>query len=300
MLGLGLAALFAMSAMALGGASSALAKKSPWRIMEECPIGSTVETPGGPSSIHFCLFGEAGPESFFQAGKVTVHFTKPIDLRGGMAVVPSTETYSPTSNEQYVYIPARNGEDISKEAEPGPSLTEGLVAEKLTEPEKQRYEKYSAAGKSTKTTETIEMAAPLHFMSLTNFFGEHGPTFQFDVMIHIQNPFLGKACYDGSTVSPIEVAFTSGETSPPPPNTPISGGINEEHEPEPALVNAEAKLVNNEYAAPGVTGCGVNGGADAAIDAGLGLPSAAGNNSSELIGLLWLGYLGPSEEHIHL
>ena len=177
---------------------------------------------------------------------------------------------------------------ISKEAEPAPSLTEGLNAENLAEPEKKRYEEYIASGKSTKATETVELASPNLFLSLHNLFSENGPTFRFSIMIHIQNPFLGKACYDGSTVAPIEVPFTTGTTSPPPPNTPITGRLGNEGEPEPDLENAETTLVNNEYAAPGVSGCGINGGADAALNAGLGLPSPAGNNTTELIGLLWI------------
>ena len=291
MLGLALAAILTMSAVTLSFASSALAKKSLWTKMSECPIGAKVMTPGGEAETHFCLFGEAGPESYYQAGKVTIHFGKPVDLFGGIAEDPET-------TEANTYVPPLNNVQISKEAEPGPSLTEGIDAEKLEEPEKQRYEAYIAAGKSTKTTETIELAKESIFVSFTPFFGENGESFGFSVLIHIQNGFLGKTCYDGSTVEPINVGYTTGETNPPPPNTPIAGGIGEEHEPEVGLLNAEATLVNNEYAAPGVKGCGVNGGADAAVDAGLGLPSPAGSNTTKLIGTLWTATVNQTEKHI--
>lgn len=291
MLGLCLAAVFAMSALTLSFASSALAKKSLWNKMDECPFGAKVMTPGGEAETHFCLFGEAGPESYFQAGKVTIHFVKPIDLYGGVAE-------DPENAEANTYVRPLNNVQISKEAEPGPSLTEGVNAEKLAEPEKARYEAYLASGRSTATTETIEVADEGIFVSFSPFFGEHGESFGFPVMIHIKNPFLGKGCYDGSTAEPIDVPYTTGETNPPAPNTPIEGGIGEEHEPEPDLVNAEAKLVDNEYAAPGVQGCGVNGGADGAIDAGLGLPSPAGTNATELIGLLWTSTVTQTEKHI--
>jgi hypothetical protein len=292
-LGCCLVAAFALSALTLSFASSALAKKNLWTKMDECPIGAKVMTPGGEAGTHFCLFGEAGPESYFQAGKVTIHFVKPVDLYGGVAEDPET-------NEANTYVPPRNNVQITKEAEPAPSLTEGIDAEKLVEPEKQRYENYIAAGKSTKVTETIELAKESIFVNFTPFFGEHGESFGFSVLIHITNPFLGKSCYDGSTVEPIDVPFTTGETSPPPPNTPIKGGIGNEGEPEPDLVNAETTLVDNEYAAPGVSGCGVNGGADAALDEGLGLPSPAGTNTTELIGLLWTSTTKRVEEHVHL
>lgn len=292
MLGLALAAVLTMSALTLSFASSALAKKSLWTKMNECPIGAKVMTPGGEAETHFCLFGEAGPESFFQAGKVTVHFVKPIDLYGGVAEEPD-------GGEANTWVPPLNNVQISKEAEPGPSLTEGIEAEKLEEPEKKRYEKYLASGKSTATTETIELAKEAIFVDFTPFFAENGESFGFPVLIHIKNPFLGNSCYDGSTVEPINVPYTTGETSPPPPNTPIRGGIGNEGEPELGLLNAEATLVNNEYAAPGVHGCGVNGGADAAVNAGLGLPSPAGSNTTELIGLLWTSTVHQTEKHIH-
>jgi hypothetical protein len=294
MLRLALAVVFAMSALTLNFASSAIAKKSPWAKFEQCPFGAKVVTPQGEKGPQFCFFGEAGKESFFQAGKVTVHFVKPIDLRGALA------EYEENGERINPFIAPRNNELITKEAEPGPSLTEGIDAEKLEEPEKKRYEEYVAAGKSTKTTETIELAKPNIFVSLRKFFSEVGPSFSFSVLIHIQNPFLGKTCLDGSTVTPIEVPFTTGETAPPPPNTPIRGAIGAEFEEEELIDGAEATLVDNEYAAPGVTGCGVNGGADAALNAGLGLPSPAGSNTTELIGRLYVASAKRTEEHIHL
>ena len=53
-------------------------------------------------------------------------------------------------------------------------------------------------------------------------------------------------------------------------------------EPSPKLYGA--RLVNNTYAAPGVQGCGIYNGADAALDAGLELPSPSGHNTSVLTG----------------
>ena len=37
--------------------------------------------------------------------------------------------------------------------------------------------------------------------------------------------------------------------------------------------------MSSTFGAPGVEGCGVEGGADAAMDAALGLPSASGNSA---------------------
>ena len=259
----------------------------------ECPFHAP---PAGPEfdETQGCIFGEAGAESFFQAGKVTVHFVKPVLLSIGFEEDEETGALA--------VIGARNGQSISKEAEPGPDLTE-IDTEALPESEKVRYEEYIANGGSTKTTETIELAVPASkiFLNEGNLLSESGEGFGFAVMIHIQNKFLGKHCYDGSTVEPIQVPFTTGETNPEPPNTPIHGFlghisvIGEGY----ILKIGGQHLVNNEYAVPGVQSCGINGGADAAVDGGLGLPSPAGSNTTELVGNLYQAGAPPVEERIH-
>jgi hypothetical protein len=280
-------------------ASPALAKKSAeaaeFEKFEECPFGSTGTVNGEVQPIELCSFGEAGPESFFQAGKVTIHFVKPILLKGGVS-----EGLGP--EERNGWIGARLGDNISKEKEPAPSLTEALDVEALPAAEKERYEKYIAKGGTTKVTETIELAKPASeiFFSFHKLLGEDGKSFGFPVMVHIENKFLGQKCYDGNTVDPIEVAYTTGTTNPPPPNVPISGRLgNLSEEPFEVIGAVNTDLVNNEYAVPGVTGCGVSGGADGAVNQGLGLPSPAGTNTTELKGQLWVSDVTIAEEHIH-
>ncbi len=307
MLGLCLAAVFAMTATTLAVASPALAggcneecqaqkkyekelkqyekerakadkkeeKLHPWeKYWSQCPI-----FPAAPGQDG-CTYGEAGPESYFQAGKATVFFKKPVILQGGM-IAENEESYKEM-------VPALNGKTIVPEAEPGPSLTEGVDAELLPPAEKERYEAYLAAGKSTKTTETVELAAPASniLISALHEQAEEGYAFVFPIMVHIKNPFLGENCYDGSTNSPIVVPFTTGETSPEPPNTPIHGyaGKLATYGKGSTVETQGAILVNNSYAAPGVHGCGVEGQADEAVNSGLGLPSPAGSNTTVLKG----------------
>jgi hypothetical protein len=301
-LGLCLAAVFAMSATLLAVASPALAKKKvgpegPFEIFNECPFGATVHFEGKEERITGCIYGEAGQESYFQAGKVTVSFKKPVKLQLGFYGEGIAELEG-----GFPVVGARNGDTISKEAEPAPSLTEGLDAEKLEEPEKKRYEEYIAAGKSTKVTETIELAVPGDdiYLNESNLLEEKGKGFEFGVMIHIENKFLGKNCYVGNTVDPIYVPFTTGETHPEPPNTPIHGYLGQLYAiDEGYTIEIRGQhLVNNEYAAPGVSECGINGGADAALDAGLGLPSPAGSNTTELVGTLFQTGVESAEEHL--
>jgi hypothetical protein len=278
-----------------------LLKKHPegqWEKFDECPFGASVTFEGEPREISGCIYGYAGSESFFQAGKVTVDFKKPVALQLGFygALNPETESF-PVAG-------ARNGDTIAKEAEPAPSLTEVINPELLPEAEKKRYEEYLAGGGSTKATETIELAVPAKdiFLNEDNLIKEEGKGFEFSVMIHIENKFLGTACYDGSTEAPIEVPFTTGETHPEPPNTPIHGFLGKlstSKLSENRILQIEGqRLVNNEYAAPGVSECGIHGGANAALDAGLGLPSPAGSNTTLLVGNLYQASVSAVEEHL--
>jgi len=273
MLGLCLVAAFAMSAIA---AVPALAKNNVWNKFAECPLNY-------PEALNGCIYAKTGPEAFFQAGKVVVHFVKPIVLQVGFKENEETG--------ELKVIAAEQGRSVTKVNEPAPPLTEDINTEALSEAEKARYEAYLAAGKSTKTTATIELAKPAEDMTLNEgaLLQETKETsLGFPVMIHLSNPFVGKDCYVGSTQSPINVPFITGETEPPPPNTPIHGKlgtINVLGEGRILQIVGD-RLVNNSYASPGVQGCGKSGGADAAMNSALGLPSPAGTNSSELVGEL--------------
>lgn len=299
MLGLCLAAMLAISATVLVVASPALAgtcneeckhqkqeearkafeeKTDPWqKFFGECPPTGTEHTNG-------CIYGEAGPESYYQAGKVTVHFVKPVILQGGLI----------RENEPFIkqLAPALNGQTIVPVAEPTESLSEGLDVELLPEREKKRYEEYLAKGGSTKVTATTELAGHaeeivVNTNSTLNEVNESAgaPAFQFPVMIHLSNKFLGTGCYVGSTASPIVIPFYTGETSPPAPNTPIHGKQEKlTTHGEGAVAADYATLVDNTYASPGVHGCGVYSGADEALNAGLALPSPAGSNTTVLKG----------------
>jgi hypothetical protein len=256
-----------------------------------------------------CIYGEAGPESFFQAGKVTVHFVKPIILKGGAAEIYEFNGVGEIIGSKTTWLEAENGQTISKEAEPAPPLTEDIDAEALAGSEKTRYEEYLASGGSTKTTATIELVtrpattlpASEIYLNESNLLREEGEAFGFPVQVHLENKFLGAHCYVGNNSYPIEVAFTTGATSPPPPNTPIHGLAAEYSRSnyEGTILQLKGtRLVNNSYAAPGVEGCGINGGADSALDGGLELPSPAGSNTTELVGDLYQDGAEVTREHI--
>ncbi len=173
--------MFAISAMAAG---TALAEKSVWSKYAECPLNYP--------ALNNCTVGKTGPESFFQAGKVTVHFVKPIALQIGLKENEETG--------ELKVIGAEQGHSVTKVNEPAPALTEDINTADLSPAELARYEAYLAAGKSTKTSATIEVARPAEEMTINiaNLLTENAETaLGFPVMIHLNNAFVGKGLLRG-------------------------------------------------------------------------------------------------------
>jgi hypothetical protein len=102
------------------------------------------------------------------------------------------------------------------------------------------------------------------------------------------NPVLGSKCYVGTASSPIALKRITGETSPPSPNTPISGTPGEPSSTGSGIEHLDNGVyVDNSFAVPaGANGCvltlfgyppiSING----VINAQSGLPSAAGENTT--------------------
>jgi hypothetical protein len=288
-----------MSAVTAG---SALAKQPKvgsnnpreWKKFENCPLSD-------PGNLG-CVWGDSGVGTYFQAGKIVVNFTKPIVLQGGKHSTGSSEECTEEDNLRYYSCFSRNKLEpevfegpeygnalLSKVAQPAPSLTEIVDPALLSPSELARYEKYVAAGK-TKVTATIEIVGPASgfFLNEENLLEGYGEALGLPAQVKLSNPFLGTTCYDGSNSDPIQIAYTTGTTSPPPPNVPITGkpgSLFSTNNGEIVHI-VEGELVDNSFAAPGVTGCGVGGNADAAVNAASGLPSEAGNNATALVGEL--------------
>jgi hypothetical protein len=108
------------------------------------------------------------------------------------------------------------------------------------------------------------------------------------IRIHLINPVLGSKCYVGSPTNPIQLNLTTGTTSPPPPNTPMTGKDPElSINPETQVISATgATFVDNSFAAPGANGCtltlfgfipiSING----LVNSQSGLPAPAGTNET--------------------
>ena len=92
------------------------------------------------------------------------------------------------------------------------------------------------------------------------------------VYIKIDGVPTASGCAIGSSGSPIDLnALITGTTSPPGPNTPISGTPYN-------TGDGTLKLVNNSFSVPASNNCGPGAGT---VDGQLGLPSAAGNNEAQ-------------------
>jgi hypothetical protein len=265
--------------------SGAMLAVSPSAFAVNHPTGEFVpfaDCPLADSAVEQCILAKTESGEFI-VGKERVPISNTITLQGGVKEVAGSE----------VFVAAEDGNTLSKTAQKVPGGLAGLVKcnEISNFLERVACEVVFENG-LTGVNATTELAAPASAIgiSITNLVESRGTALSLPVKVHLENPFLGSACYIGSNAHPIVIALTTGTTSPPPPNTPISGSAGEfEFNPEGSIVTLKKnKLVNNSFAAPGVEGCGglfaflIN----PIVNGKLGLPSAAGHNTAVLGGTL--------------
>jgi hypothetical protein len=220
-------------------------------------------------------------------GSTKVPITNKITQQGGGL---------PIGGENYALIPAKNGESLSRTEENVPGGLLDLINcteikdNGILEVLERGTCKAIFENKTTGVTATTELVANEHNPAILNFLnltGEHGVALTLPVRVHLKNSLLGSGCYIGSESSPIQLHLTTGTTSPPAPNKPITGKtwfISEE--PGEVLVLSENALVDNAFSAPVAEGCGELAAFLIApiIDAKLALRSAAGKNTAVLNG----------------
>jgi hypothetical protein len=220
----------------------------------------------------------------FTVGKKTVPINKPIVLQGGLKPISETEDQ---------LIAAEGGETLSKTALPVPGGLLGIMAPEYLPKWLQEIINNFINEGFTGVTETTELAKSASSVTLgvTNLLREEGVALSLPSKVKLSNVFLGNECFIGSSSDPIALRLTTGETSPPGPNKPIHGskGTLSVEEGGALIVLNGGSLVDNSFSAPEAHGCGgwlLEGLVDAAIDAELGLPSAAGHNTAILTGKL--------------
>jgi len=275
-LALATAVIAAIGTMALASSAYAVEHhpKGEFAPFADCPLSNP--------ATQLCLLAKTeGGE--FVVGKETVPIAKVITLQGGIEFTEAGEKL----------IAAEDGNTLSKTPQKVPGGLAGLVKcnEISNFLERLSCEVVFENG-VTGVNATTELAAPASSvtLSLVNTIFQTGIALSLPVKVHLENPFLGSSCYIGSNAHPIVIELTTGTTSPPLPNKPISGsaGTFEQNEAETLVTLKNNILVNNSFAAPGAEGCGGIFAflIDPIVNSKLGIPAAAGKNTAILKGTL--------------
>jgi len=276
-----LLAVAAVSLAVLGFAAPALALKPTG---DFAPFG---DCPTKVTGVNLCVFAQtSGGE--FKISSTAVPITKTITLQGG--IIENEESGAET------FVNATDGNTLSKTPQTVPGgLLKIMSPAFFPEPLKKIFNEFINKG-ITGVTATTELVGNVG-VDTQKLLEKSGTALSLPVRVHLENSFLGSNCYIGSKTHPVVVELTTGTTSPPLPNTPITGNIGEgELKDEGALiVLRKNSLVNNTFSAPEAEGCGsqilfgiFTGIIDSAVDSELGLPSASGHNTAILNGTLEL------------
>jgi hypothetical protein len=273
-----IAAALAALLVSLVAASSAMAgePKGEFAVFKQCPIG-TEELKG-------CLVSrtESGE---LEIGSTAVPIVATQTLQGGFG------ESNPETGQQQFYG-AKNGETLSKTPQKVPGGLAGLfkcneIKNILLRISCEVIFENGLTGVNA-VTELTKPASDIYLNenALESEFPypPYPPALVLPVKVKLENPLLGGECYIGSSSEPIELALTTGTTSPPAPNKAIKGKLGEitSKEKGKILVIKKNTLVGNAFAVGKAHGCGLLGVLDGLIEAKLGLPSAAGKNTAIL------------------
>lgn len=215
-------------------------------------------------------------------GKKTVPIVNPVTLQGGLTKATKA------TNRFSKLIAATNGETLSKTAQPVPGGLLGIVPPASSPPLVKALSAFFFENGLTGVNATLELAKPANEVEVSeqHLIFEEEVALKLPVKVHLENPFLGKSCYVGSSSSPLIWNLTTGTTSPPAPNSPITGSSGAVEFIEEAQIAkiTEAKLVDNAWSAPTASGCGgiLSFLVNPIINSQIGLASAAGKNASIL------------------
>lgn len=270
----------ALTAMLIPAASASAAPTGEWAKFSKCPYTNV--------NAEFCLFAQT-TSGQFTLGKKTVPVVNQVVLQGGL----DTEAGFLSPGK---LIAATDGNTLTKAAQPVPGGLLGVVAPTWWPDFIEDWFNDQINAGLTGVTATLELAgsaSAVKFNAVNALTGA-GPTIEMPVKVKLGNAILGSNCYIGSNSNPINIKLTTGKTSPPPPNTSISGSPGEllANPTEDLLTIAKNKLVDNSFSAPGASGCGgiFSFLVDPLVDSVNGTPAAAGTNTAILEGSTYIGY----------
>jgi hypothetical protein len=269
-------ALFAVAVATLGSAASASAGLlGEFTRFQQCPWTNT--------DVKKCLYVQS-KGGLLTLGSKKIPLEKQIVLQGGFG-----EPVSGISP----FFAATNGVTLTKVAQTVPGGLAGLVPTDKSPLLVKVLSKFFFENMLTGANATLELAEPassIGFGELNLLDGE-SVALKLPLKVRLENPFLGKACYVGSSGAPIIWELTSGVTSPKKPNAPITGSPGESKflEKEQILELSKNELVDNKWSVPSAKGCG--GGlsflVDPIINAQLG-DMTAGHNTVTLENTIYI------------
>jgi hypothetical protein len=241
------AALSACAAALVGASTASAGIQQEFKAFSDCPLNAP--------ELQLCVVSRVTSGEFV-IGSKTVPINKTVTLQGGLSKTGQL-------------IPAADGNTLSKTPL---QLPGGLVGLEVLPP-------------LTEVTATAELAGTAT-ININNTFSGEGTAVSLPVVVKLDNPALGSACYIGTASEPLALNLTTGTTSPPPPNRPITGSPGQLSTPFAILRLTGVSLVDNAFAAPGVNGCGglLSLVVDPAVDLDAGLPAAAGHNTAIMNG----------------
>lgn len=269
-------ALCVVSMAALSTAGVASAHTGRWAVFNKCP--STT------SGVFKCLYAVTNGGKVV-LGKKSVPIVNPVTLQGGVSE-PKVEGELQISH----MIAASGVPTLAPVGQPVPGGLTGLVNCKEISNFIVRIGCEAVFENGlTGVNATLELAKPASEIKVNELglIFEQNVALQLPVKVHLENPFLGSACYVGSSSSPLIWNLTTGTTSPPPPAKALKGtsGELELFEESQILELTGTELVDNTWTAPHASGCGGFGVElilNPIIDGMVGLPAAAGVSEAVL------------------
>ena len=255
--------LAALAALALASSASA-ALTGEFTKFAQCPWTNT--------EVKRCLYSPTNGGEVVLGNK-TVTITNQAVLQGGFGK-PNKETKFST------FYAAKNGVTLSKAPQNVPGGLLGIVPPEKSPWLVKALSAFFFENSLTGVTSTLELTegATEIKISEANLSQEIGTALEMKVKTKLDNPFLGKNCYVGSTASPIIFKLTAGFT----PDGKIRGKAGELEllEEGTVLRLKGAELVDNSWSAPSASGCGgiLSFLVNPIINSQIGLPATAGKN----------------------
>jgi hypothetical protein len=257
--------LAALTALAFAGSASAKLTGE-FVKFAQCPYNNL--------EVKKCIYSPTeGGEVVLGTKKVPI--TNMAYLQGGFA--KPVEGFSK-------FYEALNGITLSKAAQSVPGGLLGIVPPEKSPALVKALSAFFFENALTGVNSTLELSKPASEIRVSenHLAEEEGVALELPVKVHLENPFLGKSCFVGSSTSPIWFKLTTGKTADG--KLTGSGGELELLEEGSVLKLQNAVLVDNTWSAPAASGCGgiLSFLVNPIINGQIGLPSAAGKNAAVL------------------